>query len=114
MFWISNDGPHGGKVSQEHTNIVSVAIVENEAGSRNFGGALKQTGRLRSPAQAADESVRTVQYPGTEITVVPVEPAQFVEADLGVGDAEDKVQKISGDHGDQVQFELEAFHVALT
>ncbi len=45
---------------------------------------------------------------------VPVEPEELVKADLGVGEANDQVQQVSWNHGDQVQFELEAFHVALT
>lgn len=44
---------------------------------------------------------------------VPVEPEELVEADLGVGDANYEVHHVGGNHGDQVQFELEAFNVAL-
>lgn len=49
-----------------------------------------------------------------DVFVQPVESEEFVEADLGVLEAEDEVQQVGGNHGDQVQFELEAFHVALT
>lgn len=45
---------------------------------------------------------------------VPVESEELVEADLGVGEAEDDIQHVGGNHGDQVQFELEAFHVTFT
>lgn len=47
-------------------------------------------------------------------TVLPVEPEELVEADLRVPDAEHEVEHVRGNHGDQVQFELKALHVALT
>lgn len=52
--------------------------------------------------------------PRLHVLCVPVEPEELVEADLGVLDAQGEVQHISGNHGDKVQFELEAFHVAFT
>jgi len=45
---------------------------------------------------------------------IPVEPEEFVEADLREGDTKNEVQHVGGNHGDHVQFELETFHVPLT
>lgn len=45
---------------------------------------------------------------------LPVKPEELVEADLGVGDTDGKVEHVSGNHGHQVQSELKAFHVPFT
>lgn len=45
---------------------------------------------------------------------IPIEAEQLVEADLWVLDAQDNIENVSGDHREEVQFELEAFRVAFT
>lgn len=56
----------------------------------------------------------TYFLPRMHFLCVPVEPEELVETDLRVLDTQGKVQHVSGNHGHKVQFELEAFLVALT